>query len=78
MKTNINKRKLEGVVVGNKMEKTVRVLVETKRIHGKYKKVIGYRKVYFAYTDKNLEEGDKVKIQECRPISKQVRWIVID
>ena len=72
-----NRRRFEGVVVGNKMDKTVKVLVETKRIHPKYKKVVGYRKVYFARTEKDLQEGDAVTIKEARPFSKNVRWIVI-
>jgi small subunit ribosomal protein S17 len=71
------KRQLEGVVISNKMDKTVRVRVETKRTHPRYKKVIGYRKVYFAHTDRELEEGEKVTIRESKPFSKNVRWIVV-
>ncbi len=77
MNKKTNKRQLEGTVVSNKMEKTVKVLVETKRKHPVYKKVIGYRKTYFAHTNKELNEGDKVVIQESKPISKKVKWIVI-
>ncbi len=72
-----NRRRFEGVVVGNRMDKTVKVLVETKRIHPKYKKVVGYRKVYFAHTDKELNEGDVVTIKESRPFSKHVKWVVV-
>ncbi len=72
-----NKRKLHGVVVGNKMEKTVRVLVERQQSHARYKKVVGYRKTYFARTDKELNIGDKVTIQENRPLSKNVKWKVV-
>jgi small subunit ribosomal protein S17 len=74
---DVSKRKLVGVVVSNKMEKTVRVLVERQKSHPVYKKVVGVRKIYFAHTDKELNEGDQVTIQECRPFSKNIKWIVI-
>ena len=76
-KKESSKRKLTGIVVSNKMEKTVRVLVERQQSHPRYKKVVGHRKIYFAHTEKELNEGDKVTIQEHRPFSKNVRWIVI-
>jgi small subunit ribosomal protein S17 len=76
-KKEINKRKLEGVVVSNKMEKTVRVLVQRQQSHPRYKKVVGHRKIYFARTEKELNIGDKVTIQEHRPFSKNVKWKVI-
>ena len=72
-----NKRKLHGVVVSNKMEKTVKVLVERQKSHPRYKKVVNHRKIYFAHTEKELQEGDKVTIQESRPYSKNVKWKVI-
>jgi small subunit ribosomal protein S17 len=72
-----NKRKLQGVVVSNKMEKTVRVLVERQKSHPRYKKVVNHRKIYFVHTDKELQEGNKVTIQESRPYSKNVKWKVI-
>ena len=76
-KKETNKRKLQGVVVSNKMEKTVRVLVARQKAHSRYKKVVGHRKIYFARTDKELNLGDKVTIQESRPFSKNVKWKVI-
>ncbi len=75
--TKQNKRNLQGVVVGNKMEKTVKVLVERQKSHPRYKKVVNHRKVYFARTVEELNEGDKVTIQESRPLSKNVKWKVI-
>ncbi|MGI6423226.1 MAG: 30S ribosomal protein S17 [Candidatus Dojkabacteria bacterium] len=71
------KRELEGVVVNNKMEKTVKVRVDTTQSHPVYKKVINRRKIFFARTDEELEIGDKVVIRESRPYSKNVRWIVV-
>jgi small subunit ribosomal protein S17 len=73
----VKKRRLHGVVVGNKMEKTVKVLVERQKSHSRYKKVVNHRKVYFAHTEKELNKGDEVTIQENRPFSKKVKWIVV-
>ena len=73
----VKKRKLHGVVVGNKMEKTVKVLVERQKSHPRYKKVVNHRKVYFAHTEKELNQGDEVTIQESRPLSKKVKWIIV-
>ncbi len=72
------KRELEGVVVSNKMEKTVRVRVDTTQSHPVYKKVVNKKKVFFAHTEKELNIGDKVIIRESRPISKNVKWIVVN
>lgn len=72
------RRILEGVVISNKMTGTVRVLVEYLQSHPRYKKVITKRKTFFAHTDKELKEGDKVNIKESRPFSKNVKWVVIE
>ena len=74
----INKKELKGKVVSNKMQNTVRVQVERVTKHPVYFKVINKRKVFFAHTDKELNIGDVVTIRECKPISKNVRWIVIN
>ncbi len=73
----IKKRELTGVVISNKMDKTVKVLVERKKSHPRYKKVINQRKTYFARVEKDLQEGDKVTIRESKPFSKHVKWKVI-
>jgi small subunit ribosomal protein S17 len=72
-----NKKILNGVVSGNSMEKTVKVLVESKESHPVYRKVIKVRKTYFARTEQDLNVGDKVTIMESRPYSKKVRWVVV-
>ncbi len=77
MEKKTSKRKLHGVVVSNKMDKTVKVLVERQKSHSRYKKVVNHRKIYFAHTDKELQEGEKVTILESRPYSKNVKWKVI-
>lgn len=76
--TKSNRRIIEGKVISNKMNKTVRVLVEYLQSHPRYKKVITRREVFFAHTDKELNEGDIVKIKESRPYSKNVKWVVVE
>ena len=75
---NGNKKELKGVVISNKMQETVRVQIDTPQSHPVYKKVINKRKVFFAHTKKELNIGDEVIIRECRPFSKNVKWIVIN
>lgn len=68
---------LKGVVAGDKMEKTVTVLVTRYKQHPKYKKRYKISKKYKAHDEKNeYKKGDKVVIQETRPISKDKRWTV--
>ncbi len=68
-----------GQVVRNRMDKTVVVAVETLRRHPLYKKTIK-RAVKYKVHDENNEckLGDKVKIVECRPLSKDKRWRVAE
>lgn len=71
-------RTLKGTVVSDKMEKTIVVEVERLRVHPKYKKRYKVSKRYKAHDEKNeCKVGDKVVIQETRPISKEKRWIVV-
>ena len=72
------KRELEGVVVSNKMEKTVRVRVDTTQSHPVYKKVVNKKKIFFAHTESELNIGDRVVIRESKPFSKNVKWIAIN
>ncbi len=72
------KRQLQGIVVSNKMQKTVVVEVERLKEHKKYKRRYRVRKKYKAHDEKGeYKVGDKVIIEECRPISKEKRWRVI-
>ncbi|HOK00523.1 MAG TPA: 30S ribosomal protein S17 [Candidatus Pacearchaeota archaeon] len=73
----MTKRKLNGIVVSNKMQKTVTVKVERIKEHPKYKKRYKVHKKYKAHTDTDLNIGDKVIIEETRPISKDKKWKVI-
>ncbi|MSP80734.1 MAG: 30S ribosomal protein S17 [Rhodospirillales bacterium] len=72
------KRVLSGVVVSDKMDKTVVVRVERRFIHPIYKKIIRRSKKFAAHDEANkCKTGDKVEIRECRPISKSKRWEVV-
>lgn len=74
---NSKKRQLEGIVVSNKMDKTVRVRVDHTMRHPLYQKIQSRSKIYFAHTDDKLEIGTKVTIRESKPYSKNVKWLVI-
>ena len=72
------RRVLQGVVVSDKAEKTVTVLVERRFMHPVYKKFIKRSKRYHAHDETDLmKTGDKVRIRECRPISKTKTWEVV-
>jgi small subunit ribosomal protein S17 len=72
------KRIMQGVVVSNKMDKSVVVNVERRTQHPLYKKFIRRSKKYVAHDENNTcKEGDVIQIQECRPISKRKSWEVV-
>lgn len=72
------KRVLKGVVVSDKMDKTIVVLVERIKQHPRYKKRYRVSKKYKAHDPENkYKKGDKVQIQESKPISKDKKWIVL-
>lgn len=73
------KKKLQGVVVSDKMNKTVVVKVERIKEHPKYKRRYKSHKKYKAHDEnKEYHVGDKVVIEETRPISKDKRWKVLN
>ena len=72
------KRILQGIVVSDKMDKTIVVLVERIKQHPRYKKRYKVHKKYKAHDPENkYKVGDKVEIQECKPISKDKKWTVL-
>ena len=72
------KRKLQGIIVSDKMEKTVVVKVERMKEHPKYKRRYRVSKKYKAHVEEgDFKIGDKVVIEECRPLSKDKKWRVI-
>jgi len=72
------RRILEGDVISDKMDKTVTVLVERSYRHPVYKKYLKRTDKYAAHDETNaFKIGDRVQIEECRPISKRKSWKVI-
>jgi small subunit ribosomal protein S17 len=75
----VPKRILQGVVVSDKADKTVVVLIERRFTHPLLKKTVRRTKKYHAHDDANVAKtGDIVRIQECRPISKTKAWTLLD
>lgn len=73
------RKEIVGKVVSNKMDKTVVVAVETRFPHPKYEKAIVKTKKFKAHDgDNKCQVGDIVRIQECRPISKEKTWLVTE
>ena len=72
------KKILNGIVVSDKPNKTITVVVERKYQHPVLKKVIRKKKKYNAHDEKNkYKNGDKVLIRECKPYSKSKKFEVI-
>ena len=75
------RRTIQGVVVSDKNDKTIVVLVETYKRHSKYGKRVKYGKKYYAHDENNTAKvGDTVTIMECRKLSasKRFRLVSID
>ena len=78
MEKESKKRSLQGVVTSNKMDKTVVVSVQRSMMHPLYKKILRKSKQYKAHDAKNeCRIGDTVRIMECRPLSKEKRFRVV-
>jgi len=72
------KKRLKGTIVSNKMKDTIVVKVDRIREHPKYKRRYKISKKYKVHTEKSeLEIGDKVMIEECKPKSKDKHWKVV-
>lgn len=78
MESTIKARKVqEGLILSNKMDKTVVVGVSRRVVHPMYKKYVRRTKKYLAHNDlTDCFVGDLVQIEECRPLSRRKRWIV--
>ncbi|HZB97543.1 MAG TPA: 30S ribosomal protein S17 [Candidatus Sulfotelmatobacter sp.] len=72
------RRKLrDGVVVSDKMERTVVVLVQEMKAHPLYKKVVRHRSRLMAHDERGeCQVGDRVRVMETRPLSRRKRWRV--
>jgi len=75
--SDVNKKNLEGIVVSDAMEKTIVVAVKRQFSHPRYNKQIGRTARYKVHdSDNSAKVGDRVLIQECRPLSKQKSWML--
>ena len=76
----VNRRKVrDGIVVSTKMDKTVIVAVTERVRHSRYQKTLQRTKRLYAHDEVNdLREGDRVRVQETRPLSKLKRWRVTE
>jgi len=73
------KKEKQGVVISNKMDKTVVVKVADYEPHSRYKKIIESNKHYKAHDAENVcNVGDTVRIVEAKPMSKDKRWAVVE
>ena len=78
MERNLRKERI-GVVVSNKMEKSIVVLVERKVKHPKYGKFVKKSTKFMAHDEKNEANiGDTVRIMETRPLSKNKCWRMVE
>ncbi len=79
MKTRGLKKELIGMVVSNKMNKTVVVVVSKRVAHPMYKKTFTKKTKYSAHDEKNVcKSGDTVRMIQTRPISKTKSWKVVE
>ena len=75
-----NRRKVrEGIVVSTKMDKTVVVAVVDRVQHPRYRKTLQRTNKLYAHDEANeVREGDRVRVAETRPLSRQKRWRVVE
>lgn len=77
--TRGNRKERIGEVISNKMTKTITVRVERRFAHPRYKKVVtGYKKFYAHDEKSEAKLGDRVRIEETRPLSKTKRWRLVE
>ncbi len=77
--TRANRKERVGEVISNKMTKTIIVRVERRYPHAKFKKVVtGYKKFYAHDEKSEAKVGDRVRIEETRPLSKTKRWRLVE
>lgn len=75
----VNRKQKVGRVVSNKMEKTVVVAVDYLRPHPLYRKTVRKTSKFYAHDEENqCQPGDRVRIEETRPLSKLKRWRVVE
>ena len=78
-KSRTGKKEFVGIVKSDKMEKTIVVAIETLKLHPLYKKYVKRVKKVKAHDEKNEAKiGDRVRVIECRPLSKEKRWRLVE
>jgi small subunit ribosomal protein S17 len=78
-KSNKTKLVLQGIVTSDKMEKTIVVEIMMRKLHPLYKKYVTKSKTFKAHDEKNEARiGDTVRVEECRPLSRDKRWRLIE
>jgi small subunit ribosomal protein S17 len=78
-KARKSKKEFVGIVTSDKMDKTIVVSIHTITMHPLYKKYIRRLKKVKAHDEKNEAKiGDKVRVRECRPISKEKCWTLVE
>ena len=74
-----NRKERVGEVLSNKMAKTIVVRVERRFAHRQFKKVVTQYKKFYAHDEKSeAKPGDRVRIEETRPLSKLKRWRLVE
>src|SRR5262245_4174075 len=77
--TRGDRKERVGEVISNKMAKTITVRVERRFAHPRFKKVVtGYKKLYAHDEKGEAKVGDRVRIEETRPLSKTKRWRLVE
>ena len=71
-----NRKRLVGTVVSDKMEKTVVVAIENRKMHRVYHKVVSSTRKVMAHDETGVGIGSLVQIVQSRPLSKRKRWVV--
>jgi len=78
-KSNKTKLVLQGVVVSDKMAKTIVVEIMMRKLHPLYKKYVTRSKKVKAHDEQNSAHiGDTVRVEECRPLSRDKRWRLVE
>jgi small subunit ribosomal protein S17 len=79
VKVKTRKKEFIGIVKSDKMEKTIVVSIETLALHPLYKKYVKRSKKVKAHDEKNeAKTGDRVRVIECRPISREKCWKLVE
>jgi small subunit ribosomal protein S17 len=74
-----NKKVLTGLVVSDKMDKTIVIAVTSRKIHGLYRKYLTQTRKFKAHDERDeAHTGDTVKVVETRPLSKEKRWRLLE